>query len=58
MWLDVMSQYNTLEVNIKLANVLGLHTAVYWAELMNVYARVVKKFRAELQRTRIRTFNK
>jgi hypothetical protein len=49
MWLDVMSQYNTLEVNIKLANVLGLHTAVYWAELMNVYARVVKKFRVELE---------
>lgn len=50
MWLDVMSQYNTLEVNIKLANVLGLHTAVYWAELMNVYARVVKKFLPELEK--------
>jgi len=45
MWLDVMSQYNSLAVNIKLANVLGLHTAVYWAELLNVYARVIKKFK-------------
>jgi len=48
MWLDVMSQYNTLEVNIKLMNVLGLHTAVYWAELLNIYARVVKKFKDQL----------
>lgn len=48
MWLDVMSHYNELPINIKLANLLGLKTAVYWAELMNVYARVVNKFKDEL----------
>ena len=48
MWLDVMSPYNELPVNIKLANLLGLKTAVYWAELMNVYARVINKFKDEL----------
>lgn len=48
MWLDVMSPYNELPVNVKLANMLGLKAAVYWAELMNVYARVVNKFMDEL----------
>lgn len=48
MWLDVMSPYNELAFNIKLANILGLKVAVYWAELMNVYARVVNKFKDEL----------
>ena len=48
MWLDVMSQYNTLQVNIKLANLLGLEVAVYWAELMNVYARVLNKKKEDL----------
>jgi len=48
MWLDVMSPYNELPVNIKLANLLGLDTAVYWAELMNVYARVINKFKEDL----------
>jgi ribosomal protein S8E len=48
MWLDVMSPYNELPINIKLANLLGLKTAVYWAELMNVYARVINKFKDEL----------
>lgn len=49
MWLDVMSPYNELPINVKLANMLGLKTAVYWAELMNVYARVVNKFMDELE---------
>lgn len=48
MWLDIMSQYNTLQVNIKLANLLGLKVAVYWAELLNVYARVLNKKKEEL----------
>jgi hypothetical protein len=43
-----MSQYNTLQVNIKLANLLGLKVAVYWAELLNVYARVLNKKKEEL----------
>ena len=49
MWLDIMSQYNTLQVNIKLANLLGLEVATYWAALMDVYARVVNKFKDELK---------
>ena len=49
MWLDIMSQYNTLQVNIKLANLLGLEVATYWAALMDVYARVVNKFKDELE---------
>ena len=48
MWLDVMSQYNTLQVNIKLANLLGLEVATYWAALMDVYARVVNKKKEDL----------
>ena len=49
MWLDIMSQYNTLQINIKLANLLGLEVATYWASLMDVYARVVNKFKDELE---------
>lgn len=49
MWLDVMSPYNELPINIKLANLLGLKTAAYWAELMNVYAKVINKFLDELE---------
>lgn len=49
MWLDILSQYNTIQVNVKLANILGLKVAVYWAELMNVYARVINKKFDELK---------
>jgi len=48
MYIDLMSQYTSLSVNIKLANILGLNIAVYWAELMNVYPRVIKKKEEEL----------
>jgi hypothetical protein len=43
MWLDIMSSYTTLPINIKLANMLGLDVAVYVAELLNIYPRVVVK---------------
>jgi len=43
MLLDVISQYGYLQVNVKLANVAGLNVAAYWAELLNVYARVINK---------------
>ena len=50
MRIDLMSQYNYLMVNIKLANLFGLNVAAYWAELMNVYAKVVnKKFDETIQ---------
>jgi len=48
MYIDLMSQYNHLQVNIKLANILNLNTAVYWAELLNVYARVINKKKDEM----------
>lgn len=48
MWLDIMSSYTTLQVNIKLANMLGLDVAVYVAELLNIYPRVVAKKKEEL----------
>ena len=43
MLIDIMSQYNYINVSVKLIEVLGLHTAVYWSELMCVYARVINK---------------
>jgi hypothetical protein len=48
MWLDIMSSYTTLPINIKLANMLGLDVAVYVAELLNIYPRVVVKKKEEL----------
>ena len=48
MYVELMSPYNYLQVNTKLANVLNLNCAVYWAELLNVYARVINKKRDEL----------
>ena len=43
MLIDLMSQYNYINVSVKLIEVLGLQTAVYWSELMCVYARVINK---------------
>ena len=48
MWLDILSPYNTIPINIKLANLLGLEAAAYWSELMNVYARVINKKKDEM----------
>lgn len=47
MYIDLMSPYNLISVNSKLANVLNLNCAVYWAELMNVYSRVINKKKDE-----------
>lgn len=35
--------YDNISFNVKLANILGLKTAVYWAELMFISKRVVAK---------------
>ena len=43
MLIDLMSAYKNQTFNIKLAHIVGLNTAVYWGELMNVYARVIDK---------------
>jgi len=48
MYVDLMSPYGFLQVNIKLANMLGLEAAAYWAELLNVYPRVIRKKQDEL----------
>jgi len=38
-----MSQYNYISVNVKMLQIFGTNTSIYWAELMNVYARVISK---------------
>lgn len=43
MLIDLMSPYKNQTFNIKLAHIVGLNTAVYWGELMNIYARVIDK---------------
>lgn len=35
--------YDTISFNVKLANILGLKTAIYWSELMFISKRVVAK---------------
>lgn len=41
--------YDSLSFNVKLANILGLKTAVYWAELMFISKRVVAKEKFDLE---------
>lgn len=48
MYIDLMSPYNELTVNLKLVNVFNLQVAFYWAELMNIYARVINKKKDEM----------
>ena len=48
MLIDVMSPYNYLQVNTKLIKIFGLNIAVYWAELLNIYPRVIKKKKDEV----------
>ena len=49
MLLDIMSPYKELSVNIKAIQVFGLPCAAYWAELLNIYPRVVSKKMEDLQ---------
>jgi hypothetical protein len=48
MLVDVMSSYNYIQVNTKLINLLGLNVATYWAELLNIYPRVIRKKKDEV----------
>lgn len=48
MLMDVMSSYNYIQVNTKLINLFGLNIATYWAELLNIYPRVIKKKKNEV----------
>ena len=49
MLLDIMSPYKELSVNIKAIQVFGLPCAAYWAELLNIYPRVISKKMEDLQ---------
>lgn len=48
MLLDIMSPYSYLQVNTKMINIFGLNVAAYWAELLNIYPRVIKKKKDEV----------
>jgi hypothetical protein len=48
MLLDIMSPYSYLQVNTKMITIFGLNTAAYWAELLNIYPRVIKKKKDEV----------
>lgn len=48
MLIDVMSPYSYLQVNTKMISIFGLNVAAYWAELLNIYPRVIKKKKDEV----------
>ncbi len=48
MLLDIMSPYSYLQVNTKMISIFGLNVAAYWAELLNIYPRVIKKKKEEV----------
>lgn len=48
MLLDIMSPYSCLQVNTKMISIFGLNVAAYWAELLNIYPRVIKKKKEEV----------
>ena len=43
MLIDMLSTSNQVSFNIKLAEILGLHAAIYISELMNIYVKAEKK---------------
>lgn len=47
MLLDLLSTDNYVNFNIKLAEILGLHTAIYTQELLNIYEKAVRKNKVE-----------
>ena len=48
MLIDIMSPYSYLQVNTKMISIFGLNVATYWAELLNIYSRVIKKKKDEV----------
>lgn len=48
MLIDIMSPYSYLQVNTKMISIFGLNVAAYWAELLNIYSRVIKKKKDEV----------
>lgn len=51
MLLDIMSSYRELPVNIKAIQIFGIPCATYWAELLNIYPRVIQKKMDDLQQS-------
>ena len=51
MLLDIMSPYRELPVNIKAIQIFGIPCAAYWAELVNIYPRVIQKKMGDLQQS-------
>lgn len=49
MLVDIMSPYSFLSVSVKMINMFGTSMAIYWAELLNIYPRVIHKKFEELQ---------
>jgi hypothetical protein len=47
MLIDMLSTSNQVSFNIKLAEILGLHAAIYISELMNIYVKAEKKNKLE-----------
>jgi len=43
MLIELLSTDNYLSFNIKVANILGLHTAIYLSELMNINDKAIRK---------------
>lgn len=43
MLIELLSTSNYVSYNIKLAEILGLHTAIYLSELMNINAKAIRK---------------
>ena len=43
MLLDLLSMDNYVSYNIKVAEILGLHPAIYLSELMNINDKAIKK---------------
>ena len=43
MLLDLLSTSNYVSYNIKLAEILGLHTAIYLSEIMNIQDKAIRK---------------
>ena len=41
MLVDIMSPYSFLSVSVKMINMFGTSMAIYWAELLNIYPRVI-----------------
>ena len=47
MLLDLLSTDNLVNYNVKIAQIMGLHTAIYINELINISNKAIKKKKLE-----------